>query len=274
MTVSLVTLITIFYSLGDSFAIENTFEQTYSLSELFKKVEKSVVQVSSEDETTDLFGSRLSSGFVYDTRGHIITINNVTSGAKDLHIIFSDGTIYDCEVIGSDPYSDLAVVLVKDVPKEKLFPLKLGNSSNLIVGETVAAVGNPFGLSGSLTVGEVTSLDRLEQFTDISKIVNNPDVIIQTDVSLFPDVIQTDVALNSGSGGGPLLNLKGEVIGINYAIYSYTGAFASGISYSIPSNNVKKVVESIIATGKYLHPYLGVVGINLTPQLAKNFGLQ
>src|SRR5919112_2948180 len=151
IAVSLMTLITINYSMKDSLASENITNKTQTLSELFKHVEKSVVQISSEDETTEMLGSRLGSGFVYDTNGHIITNNHVTSGAKDLHITFSDGTIYAGKVIGSDPHSDLAVVSVTDVPKEKLFPLTLGNSSTLIVGERVAAVGNPFGLSGSLT---------------------------------------------------------------------------------------------------------------------------
>ncbi len=141
IAVSLMTLITFTYSVGNSFAIENSIDQTNPLSELFKNVEKSVVQISSEDETTTLLGSRLGSGFVYDTNGHIITNNHVTSGAQDLHITFSDGTIYTGKVIGSDPHSDLAVVLLNDVPKEKLFPLALGNSSTLIVGERVAAVG-------------------------------------------------------------------------------------------------------------------------------------
>ena len=126
--------------------IKPTLFQSY-----LKMWKNQYIQISSEDESTELLGSRLGFGFVYDTNGHIITNNHVTSGGKDLHITFSDGTIYTGKVIGSDPHSDLAIILVDDVPKEKLFPLTLGNSSNLIVGETVAAVGNPFGLSGSLT---------------------------------------------------------------------------------------------------------------------------
>ena len=127
IAVSLVTLITINYSMKDSFASENFTNKTQTLSELFKHVEKSVVQISSEDETTtELLGSRLGSGFVYDTNGHIITNNHVTAGGKDLHITFSDGTIYTGKVIGSDPHSDLAILLLDDVPKEKLFPLTIG----------------------------------------------------------------------------------------------------------------------------------------------------
>ena len=241
MAVSLMTLITFTYSVDNSFAIENTINQTNPLSDLFKKVEKSVVQISSEDEATTLLGNRLGSGFVYDTNGHIITNNHVTSGAKDLHITFSDGTIYTGKVIGSDPQSDLAVVLLNDVPKEKLFPLILGNSSTLIVGERVAAVGNPFGLSGSLTDGIVSGLGRLLPSAP-ENIFGNDDRIVSFSI---PDIIQTDAAINPGNSGGPLFNLNGEVIGINSAIFSNTGVYA-GVGFAIPSNTLKKVIPELI----------------------------
>jgi serine protease Do len=271
MTVSLMTLITIPYSLDDSFAIENTINQTNPLSELFKNVEKSVVQISSEDETTDLLGSRLGSGFVYDTNGHIITNNHVTSGAKDLHITFSDGTIYTGKVIGSDPHSDLAVVLLNDVPKEKLFPLTLGNSSALIVGEGVAALGNPFGLSGSLTEGIVSGLGRLLPSSPPSpeNIFGNDERIVSFSI---PDIIQTDAAINPGNSGGPLLNVNGEVIGINSAIFSNTGVYA-GVGFAIPSNTLKKVIPELIEKGSYKHPWIGVTGIDVTPDIAEKMNL-
>ncbi|HEX2407935.1 MAG TPA: trypsin-like peptidase domain-containing protein [Nitrososphaeraceae archaeon] len=271
MTVSLMTLITIPYSLDDSFAIENTINQTNPLSELFKNVEKSVVQISSEDETTDLLGSRLGSGFVYDTNGHIITNNHVTSGAKDLHITFSDGTIYTGKVIGSDPHSDLAVVLLNDVPKEKLFPLTLGNSSALIVGEGVAALGNPFGLSGSLTEGIVSGLGRLLPSSPPSpeNIFGNDERIVSFSI---PDIIQTDAAINPGNSGGPLLNVNGEVIGINSAIFSNTGVYA-GVGFAIPSNTLKKVIPELIEKGSYKHPWIGITGIDVTPDIAEKMNL-
>lgn len=271
MTVSLMTLITIPYSLDDSFAIENTINQTNPLSELFKNVEKSVVQISSEDETTDLLGSRLGSGFVYDTNGHIITNNHVTSGAKDLHITFSDGTIYTGKVIGSDPHSDLAVVLLNDVPKEKLFPLTLGNSSALIVGESVAALGNPFGLSGSLTEGIVSGLGRLLPSSPPSpeNIFGNDERIVSFSI---PDIIQTDAAINPGNSGGPLLNVNGEVIGINSAIFSNTGVYA-GVGFAIPSNTLKKVIPELIEKGSYKHPWIGITGIDVTPDIAEKMNL-
>jgi S1-C subfamily serine protease len=268
IAISLVTLISINYSMKDSLASENITNKTQTLSELFKHVEKSVVQISSEDETTELLGSRLGSGFVYDKNGHIITNNHVTAGGKDLHITFSDGTIYTGKVIGSDPHSDLAILLIDDVPKEKLFPLTLGNSSNLIVGQTVAAVGNPFGLSGSLTEGIISGLGRL--------LPSTPENIFGTDnrVASFsiPDIIQTDAAINPGNSGGPLLNLNGEVIGINSAIFSNTGVYA-GVGFAIPSNTLKKVIPELLKNGSYPHPWLGITGVDVTPDIAKKMNL-
>ncbi len=268
IAISLLTLITNNYSIKDSFASENITNKTQTLSELFKNVEKSVVQISSKDETTELLGSRLGSGFVYDTNGHIITNNHVTSGGKDLHITFSDGTIYTGKVIGSDPHSDLAILLIDDVPKEKLFPLKLGNSSNLIVGETVAAVGNPFGLSGSLTEGIISGLGRLLPSTP-ENIFGNDNRVASFSI---PDIIQTDAAINPGNSGGPLLNLNGEVIGINSAIFSNTGVYA-GVGFAIPSNTLKKVIPELMKNGSYPHPWLGITGVDVTPDIAKKMNL-
>ena len=269
IAISLMTLITINYSMKDSLASENFTNKTQTLSELFKHVEKSVVQISSEDETTtELLGARLGSGFVYDTNGHIITNNHVTAGGKNLHITFSDGTIYTGKVVGSDPHSDLAILLLDDVPKEKLFPLKLGNSSNLIVGQTVAAVGNPFGLSGSLTEGIVSGLGRL--------LPSTPENIFGTDTRVasfsIPDIIQTDAAINPGNSGGPLLNLNGEVIGINSAIFSNTGVYA-GVGFAIPSNTLKKVIPELLKNGSYQHPWLGITGVDVTPDIATKMNL-
>ena len=264
----LVTLITINYSMEDSLASVDIANKTQTLSELFKNVEKSVVQISSEDETTELLGSRLGSGFVYDKNGHVVTNNHVTSGGKDLHVTFSDGTIYTGKVIGSDPHSDLAILLIDDVPKEKLFPLTLGNSSNLIVGETVAAVGNPFGLSGSLTEGIVSGLGRLLPSTPENIFGSDPRVATFS----IPDIIQTDAAINPGNSGGPLLNLKGEVIGINSAIFSNTGVYA-GVGFAIPSNTLKKVIPELLKNGSYPHPWLGITGVDVTPDIAKKMNL-
>jgi S1-C subfamily serine protease len=229
------------------------------LPDLFQKVEKSVVQITDSSEI-DVFESRLGSGFVYDDNGHIITNHHVVSGGGNrLDVTFPDGIVYRASLIGSDPSADIAVLYVEDVPKEKLLPLSLADSSKVRVGERVAAIGNPFGLSGSLSNGIVSGVGRQipaeeeEGFT-------------------IPDIIQTDAPINPGNSGGPLLNMRGEVIGINSAIYSTTGQFA-GVGFAIPSNTIAQVMPSLITTGSYQHPWLGVAGRDMTPGIADRLGL-
>jgi len=241
--------------------------QTFSLSDLFKHVEDSVVQISSQDESSALLGDRLGSGFVYDSEGHIITNNHVTIDSEELHVTFSDGAIYSAKVVGSDPYSDLAVLILEDPPKDKLIPLDLGDSSSLIVGQPVAAVGNPFGLSGSLTEGIISGLGRLLPSSQ-EPIFGNGKVGSFN----IPGIIQTDAAINPGNSGGPLLNLNGEVIGINSAIFSNTGVYA-GVGFAIPSNTVKKVIPELIKVGKYDHPWIGITGVDITPEIAERMNL-
>jgi S1-C subfamily serine protease len=184
-----------------------------------------------------------------------------------LHVTFSDGTIYEAKIVSSDPYSDLAVVLVEGVPKERLVPLTLGNSSSLIIGQTVAAVGNPFGLSGSLTEGIISGLGRLLPSSQ-EPIYGNG----QVGAFNIPGIIQTDAAINPGNSGGPLLSLNGEVIGINSAIFSNTGVYA-GVGFAIPSNTIKKVIPELIAKGSYQHPWIGVTGVDVTPEIADAMNL-
>jgi S1-C subfamily serine protease len=231
-----------------------------SLTDLFQKVESSVVQITDSSET-DVFESRLGSGFVYDDNGHIITNHHVVSGGggNRLDVTFPDGTVYRASLIGSDPSADIAVLYVEEVSKEKLLPLSLADSSKVRVGERVAAIGNPFGLSGSLSTGIVSGVGRQiptqeeEGFT-------------------IPDIIQTDAPINPGNSGGPLLNMRGEVIGINSAIYSTTGQFA-GVGFAIPSNTIAQIVPSLITTGSYQHPWLGIAGRDMTPGIADRLGL-
>ena len=230
-----------------------------SLTDLFQKVEDSVVQITDSSEI-DVFESRLGSGFVYDNNGHIITNHHVVSGGGNrLDVTFPDGIVYRASLIGSDPSADIAVLYVEEVSKEKLLPLSLADSSKVRVGERVAAIGNPFGLSGSLSTGIVSGVGRQipaqeeEGFT-------------------IPDIIQTDAPINPGNSGGPLLNMRGEVIGINSAIYSTTGQFA-GVGFAIPSNTIAQVVPSLITTGSYQHPWLGVAGRDMTPGIADRLGL-
>lgn len=230
-----------------------------SLPDLFTRVEKSVVQITDSDET-DQFDSRLGSGFVYDNNGHIITNDHVVNGGGRVDVTFLDGTVYRASLIGSDPFTDLAVLYVEEVPPEKLVPLPLADSSAIRVGEQVAAIGNPFGLSGSMSAGIISGLGRLipaQEAGDFS----------------IPDVIQTDAPINPGNSGGPLLNMRGEVIGINSAIYSTTGQFA-GVGFAIPSNTIDKVVPSLITAGSFQHPWLGVAGRDMTPGIAERLGLE
>ena len=230
-----------------------------SLADLFEKSDDGVVKVSVRKSVELPTGRSLGSGFVYDVSGHIITNNHVVEDSQKTTVTFLDGTSYNAKVIGTDPYTDLAVIKV-DVNPSLLHPLPLGDSSTLRVGEQVAAIGNPFGLSGSMTSGIVSQLGRL---------LSTPG----TASFSIPDVIQTDAAVNPGNSGGPLLNMKGQVIGINTAIQSGTGEFA-GIGFAVPSNTVSKIVPILINEGKYKHPWLGISGIDIDPDLANVLGLQ
>jgi serine protease Do len=270
---------------ADNAVNNDNSRKSLTLPDLFSKVEKSVVQVTDVD-TTDLSGARLGSGFIYDNKGHIITNYHVVTGSsvENLQITFLDGTTYQAKVVGGDPFSDVAVVqTATNVPLNKLVPLPIGNSTSLRVGEEVVAIGNPFGLSGSMTDGIVSGLGRMLPSSSQSQTIPEPpagndQLIPRSPTSItttfsIPDIIQTDAAINPGNSGGPLLNMRGEVIGINTAIFSNTGVY-SGVGFAVPSNMIKKVVPSLIATGSYTHPYLGVLGTNVTPEIAAELGLQ
>ncbi len=220
--------------------------------EVFKYAEKSVVQIVTKVVTPFGVEGGQGSGFVYSREGYIITNNHVVEGASSIEVRFTDGSSLEAEVVGTDPYSDLAVLKIKKLP-EDVKPLKLGVSSELKIGDTVVAIGNPYGLSGTMTLGIVSQLGRLLRAPGGYFIV---------------DVIQTDAAVNPGNSGGPLLNLKGEVVGVNTAIVSPTGAFA-GIGFAIPSNTVKIVVPDLIAKGYHPHPWVGVRGTDVTPSLSR-----
>ncbi len=224
--------------------------------EIFELAENSVVQILVKIYTPFGVEEAQGSGFVYDREGHIITNNHVVENAASIEVRFVDGSSYEAEIVGTDPYSDLAVIKI-EAAGGKLKPLQLGDSSKLKVGDTVLAIGNPFGLSATMTKGIVSQLGRL---------LDAPGGY------LIVDVIQVDAAINPGNSGGPLLNLKGEVVGVNTAIVSPTGAFA-GIGFAIPSNTVKQVVPDLIARGYHPHPWVGVKGLDVTPALAKKLNL-
>jgi S1-C subfamily serine protease len=238
-----------------------------SLTELFAKVEKSVVQITSSNSRSsylDRFtsNSKVGSGFVYDNNGHIITNYHVVTDSRNIDVTLMDGNIYPAKLMGSDPFTDIAVLYVQDLPKYTLLPLPLGNSSAVEVGEQIGAIGNPFGLSGSRTAGIVSGLGRL-----LSSSPNQPYQYF------IPSIIQIDAPLNPGNSGGPLLNMDGEVIGINSAIFSSTGEFSS-IGFAVPSNTMSKVVPSLITRGSFSHPWIGLSGVNINPEIANAMGLK
>ncbi len=216
---------------------------------IYNQLKDSVVLIQ-----TDL---GLGSGFVYDKQGHIVTNHHVIEDAETIQVTFLDGNITSATVVGMDIYSDLAVITVdpKDVT---LNPVVLGSSSDLNVGEPVAAMGNPFGLSDTLTVGIVSSLQRTLDATGGYVII---------------DIIQIDAAVNPGNSGGPLVNIKGQVVGLNSAIQSETGTF-TGIGFAIPSDTVKREIDDLIENGEYSHPWLGISAFEVDIALADAIGLE
>ena len=228
-------------------------KKSLTLVELFEKSESGVVRIDVDKINSSRETGSLGSGFVFDDLGHIITNAHVVESARSVTITFLDGSQYNAQIIGLDKFTDIAVIKVEEKPRY-LHPLQMGDSSTLKVGEQVAAIGNPFGLSGSMTSGIVSQIGRLLPSQD-------------TGFSI-PNVIQTDAAINPGNSGGPLLNMAGKVMGINTAIQSGTGQSA-GIGFAVPSNTILKVVPVLIEEGKYSHPWIGISGKDIDPELAK-----
>jgi len=246
-------------------AIAEADAEELLLINLYERVNPSVVNivitVAGEEQlgTDQLFPAQgQGSGFIYDTEGHIITNNHVVAEADKVEVTFYDGTTVEAEVLGADPDSDLAVVKV-DVAPESLRPVTWGDSDHVLVGQRAVAIGNPFGLEGTLTSGIVSALGRS----------------LPTEEGAFriPEIIQTDAAINPGNSGGPLLNSQGEVIGINTAIVPRRSGFGErsflGVGFAVPSNLVARVIPSIIENGNYDHPWIGFSGNTVTPEIAK-----
>jgi 2-alkenal reductase len=207
--------------------------------------------------------SSQGSGFVWDTQGHIVTNNHVVENAYNITVTFSDGTTTTAEVVGTDVQSDLAVIKV-DPTGLTLHPVSLGDSQIVKVGDQVIAIGNPYGLAGSMTQGIVSALSR-----SLTVDSSNP---FSSSTYTIPDIIQTDAAVNPGNSGGVLVNTSGEVIGVTSAIQSTTNANA-GIAFAIPSHIVERIVPVLIKDGRYQHPSLGLSGITLTANYATEMGL-
>ena len=237
----------------------STTDQEQTLIKLYRRANPAVVNVTTfmADAKTNAPGTGIGqgSGFLYDGEGRVVTNNHVVENATRVEVTFSDGSTQEARILGVDPDSDLAVLEVDIVPSG-IQPLSLGNSDALQVGQTVAAIGNPFGLEGTLTTGIVSSLGR----------------VVPSGLSQFsiPQVIQTDAAINPGNSGGPLLNLNGEVVGVNTQILTSDGSRAnSGVGFSVPSNIIGKVVPGLIESGSYTWPWLGVSGGTLSSIIAK-----
>ncbi len=231
--------------------------------------ERSLPGVVALRVTTDM-GSGSGSGFVYDKSGNIVTNYHVVEGATDVEVDFASGYKTYGTVIGTDLDSDLAVVNV-DVPAEQLVPLPLGDSDQLRVGQTVVAIGNPFGLNGTMTTGIVSALGRT---------LDSLNTAPSGGYFTAGDIIQTDAAINPGNSGGPLFNIDGEVIGINRAIRTTSSSSTgdplnSGIGFAISINIVKRVVPSLISVGFYDYPYLGIGSLSdLSLQTIETLGLE
>jgi S1-C subfamily serine protease len=238
-------------------------ESSLSLNSIFKQVENSVVQITRKVPPSSILppgpesenATTLGSGFVYDNKGRIITNNHVVGDAKIVDITLVDGNRYTANVIGTDIFSDIAVIeIVENLTEQSsppLRPLVIGNSSELEVGEQVIAIGNPFGLAGTMTTGIISNAERLLPIGGLGFSI--------------PNAIQTDTIINPGNSGGPLLNMKGQVIGMNTA-----GLFGSGIGFAIPSNAITRIVPALIEKGNYTHPWLGFTAATLTSDLAES----
>lgn len=226
--------------------------------DVYERVSPSVVHITSRVISMDFFGGLYpsegtGSGFVLDDKGHIVTNNHVIARAETIEVTLLDQTIVKGEIVGVDPYNDLAVVRV-DVDPDKLQPVDLSFSGELRVGQRALAIGNPFGLDWTLTVGVISALGRPLQ-TSADQIIHN--------------VIQTDAAINPGNSGGPLLNSRGQLIGVNTAIrYG-----AENIGFAIPLSTVRRVVPELIENGRYRHPWLGIRGYSMHPELARRLDL-
>ncbi len=223
---------------------------------IYARVSPSVVFIDAINNEDPLESSN-GSGFVFDTKGHIVTNNHVIADSDKILVTLADETTAPAEVIGTDPGSDLAVLKIT-APPEMLQPIELGDSKSLQVGQRAIAIGNPFGLERTVTTGVISSLRRT---------LNRRDSGFR-----IAELIQTDAAINPGNSGGPLLDSSGKVIGVNTAIFSQSGT-SSGVGMAVPVDMVRKVVPKLIETGHYAHPWLGITGQSITSDLQEALDL-
>ena len=216
---------------------------------------QSIYQLANKGVVEITAGQGQGSGFVYDSDGHVITNEHVVAGTSSVSVKFWNGKTFTAQVVGTDASTDLAVLKV-DAPASQLFPLSLGDSSKLVVGDQVVAIGSPFGLEGTVTSGIVSALHR-EMTSPNQFAIDNS--------------IQTDAAINHGNSGGPLLNAQGKVVGVTAQIESNSGG-NEGVGFAIPSNTVHSIASQLIASGKAEHAFLGVVLSNSTSQTGATIG--
>jgi 2-alkenal reductase len=235
--------------------------ETNSLSGLYQQLNPGVVNIQVYAERDGLSGQGAGSGFILDEAGHIVTNNHVVADARQITVIFYNDLERAAEVIGTDEDSDLAVIRVEELV-EGAHPLPLGDSTEVEVGEWVVAIGNPFGQQSSMSVGIVSAVGRT--------------IPSGATPYAIPEVIQTDAAINPGNSGGPLLNLNGEVIGVNAQIAAGPSLVNSGVGFAIPINIVRRVAPVLIESGDYQWPWLGVQGgdVNLAIMESNNLGAQ
>lgn len=213
------------------------------------------------------FSAGLGSGFVLDKTGNIVTNNHVIDSADVIRVVFADGSTVDAKLVGSDPYSDLAVIKV-DVPPDQLKPVEFGDSAAIKVGQLVIAIGNPFGEQNTMTMGIVSALGR----TLPADTSNSSNTTVSQGSYTIPDVIQTDASINPGNSGGVLVDIQGHLLGVTSAIESSTNSSA-GIGFAIPASIVRRVVPVLAKGNAYQHSYLGISGTSLTPDLAQAMNL-
>jgi S1-C subfamily serine protease len=246
---------------SSSSVIPLTTTNSSTFNDVFKRTQDSVVQITRTVPQTGIAAdpsqenrTALGSGFVLDQKGHIITNNHVVANAKTVDVTFTNGDRSRANITAADPYIDIAVLKIIETENntmeqgQHLNALQLANSSALQVGDPVIAIGNPYGLAGTMTTGIVSQVGRL---------VPAPGIGFS-----IPDVIQTDAAVNPGNSGGPLLDTQGRVVGVTF------GGFPGGVNFAIPSDLVQKIVPTLIEKGNYTHPYLGFTGTTLTSDLA------
>jgi S1-C subfamily serine protease len=234
--------------LSDDLLAEANAEEL-ALINIYQRVNPAVVYIDVSVSGTEgsLLDLASGSGFVIDPEGYIVTNRHVVADAEEVRVTFSDGVVLLAAIVGSDPYADLAVLKVAPPPEYQLVAVELADSDELLVGQRVIAIGNPFGLSGTMTVGIISAVGRTLPST----------VLSATGTFSNPLIIQTDAAINPGNSGGPLLDSRGRVIGVNTAIRSETG-FNSGIGFAVPVNTVRRIVPQIIENGEVEYPYLGI----------------